>query len=408
MAKRNQIIGKKTKKWEPQVLPNATKSKKQIENIKNKFLKNNKHNLLLENWGKNVGLKRDRKRPIKPELWKNLESKKFWDEKPSAPILALKEFSRAKKYYESDRIKSVLSEMKELNPDIKLPTEMNSYNAIKLYLETKQKPAGGDNELAMLYRRFFSTQSSPEEFELRIKTQVDEKNLIKNIYNKSSYKNKISFENYEKNFYSIMREMMSKSKTRFSSDTVRTALLDNGVDNAIEQNGELSEDLVNKLLESIDEKQSDIIQLNAKLFGGMDKINKIKDQSITRIRLPKDSRIKEIINNPDSLWFDDLVEREDQNKILISDKFNNTERAEISTLFRTVGELKNAQNIMKRARQKMIDKKPYSVDFYEKASEIIKNNTNLSNDALAEKLAYRLDNSDFIEAILLDRKGDLL
>ena len=397
---------KKRKKWEGSTLPSGSSYRKRITDVlekRNKHGVNNlrqQHEKLLNVFGENVVASRSRKG--RPEIYDKLASKKYWDENPGARMYAIQQFKRDVKYFESDRIQRVIKEWKEINPNVSIPTEIGGdYELLKLYINTDYRnvtPAlKEDTERA--FRRWFSRKVSEEEFEQRIKNEKDEREFVNNLYKQSKYKGKMSFDDYEQTFYSVMREAMAKNKLQYSSDTIRTAIMDNGIDTAIEEGGlnQNSIDAINKLIEG---NFAEIQELNSKLFGGLEKSLSIPTETKTKISKISGER-RALMKNPDTDWFEEL--NQDEIDKLLLGNLSRRDQGKVSEMFTTVGELNTANSVIKNARRSNKSKRiPYNLDTYEMAKTVIERNKNLSSEyELGRRLFEEYENQEFIEAAML-------
>lgn len=397
---------RKQKKWEGSILPSGSSYRKRITGVLEKYNKQGANNLKLEHekllnkFGENVIASRSRRN--RPEIYDQLASKKYWDEHPEARIKAIQQFRNDVKYFESDRIKRIIKEWKEINPNVSIPTEIGGdYELLKLYLGTdprnQTKAFKEDTERA--FRRWFSRKVSEPEFEQRIKNEKDEREFVNNLYKQSKYKGKMSFDDYEQTFYSVMREAMAKNKLQYSSDTIRTAIMDNGIDTAIEE-GELNQNAIDSINNLIEENFAEIQELNSKLFGGMEKSISIPSETKTKISRISGER-RALMKNPDTDWFEEL-NPDEVDKLLLG-SLSRREQGKVSEMFTTVGELNKVNSVIKNARRSSKNKRiPYNLETYEMAKTIMERYKNISSEyELGRRLFEEYDNKDFIEAAML-------
>lgn len=406
MIMKKMNLNKKRKKWEGSILPSGSSYRKRITDVlekRNKQGGNNlklQHQKLLNTFGENV--RASRAREGRPEIYDQLASKKYWDEHPEARIKAIQQFRSDVKYFESDRIKRVIKEWKELNPNVSIPTEIGGdYELLKLYLNTdprnQTKAFKEDTERA--FRRWFSRKVSEPEFEQRIKNEKDEREFVNNLYKQSKFKGKMSFDDYEQTFYSVMREAMAKNKLQYSSDTIRTAIMDNGIDTAIEEGG-LNQNAIDAINELIEGNFAEIQELNSKLFGGLEKSLSIPSETKTKISKISGER-RALMKNPDTDWFEEL--NPDEIDKLLLGNLSRREQGKISEMFTTVGELNKVNSVIKNARRSSKSKRiPYNLETYEMAKTIMERYKNISSEyELGRRLFEEYDNQEFIEAATL-------
>lgn len=405
-------LNKKKKKWESSILPSGLNYRQRISNVLEKHdtknTKNTKnlktqHEKLLKRFGENV--QKSRARTDRPELYDRLASKKFWDENYGAAyMLSRAEFNKNRRYFESDRIQKIIKEWKELNPNISIPTEIGGdYEFIKIYLESKRPTKEFTEDAERSLRRWFSRKVSEPEFEQRIKNEKDEKEFVNNLYKQSNFKVKMSFDEYERTFYSVMREALSKNKLQYSSDTIRTALMDNGIDAAIEE-GELNQDSMDAINKVIEENFADIQTLNSKLFGGLEKELKIPSETKAKISKISGER-RALMKNPDTDWFEEL-NTDEVNKLILGN-LSRREQGRVSEMFTTVGELNTANSILKNARRSNKSERiPYNLETYEMTRDVIERNKNLSSEyELGRRLSDVYSMKDLAEALTLVDDG---
>ena len=387
-------------------MPSGSSYRKRITDVLEKRSKHGGNNLkqqhqkLLNTFGENV--RASRAREGRPEIYDQLASKKYWDEHPEARIKAIQQFRSDVKYFESDRIKRVIKEWKELNPNVSIPTEIGGdYELLKLYLNTdprnQTKAFKEDTERA--FRRWFSRKVSEPEFEQRIKNEKDEREFVNNLYKQSKFKGKMSFDDYEQTFYSVMREAMAKNKLQYSSDTIRTAIMDNGIDTAIEEGG-LNQNAIDAINELIEGNFAEIQELNSKLFGGLEKSLSIPSETKTKISKISGER-RALMKNPDTDWFEEL--NPDEIDKLLLGNLSRREQGKVSEMFTTVGELNKVNSVIKNARRSSKSKRiPYNLETYEMAKTIMERYKNISSEyELGRRLFEEYDNKEFIEAAML-------
>lgn len=406
MIMKKMNLNKKRKKWEGSILPSGSSYRKRITDVLEKRSKHDGNNLkqqhqkLLNTFGENV--RASRAREGRPEIYDQLASKKYWDEHPEARIKAIQQFRSDVKYFESDRIKRVIKEWKEINPNVSIPTEIGGdYELLKLYLNTdhrsQTKAFKEDTERA--FRRWFSRKVSEPEFEQRIKNEKDEREFVNNLYKQSKFKGKMSFDDYEQTFYSVMREAMVKNKLQYSSDTIRTAIMDNGIDTAIEEGG-LNQNAIDAINELIEGNFAEIQELNSKLFGGMEKSLSIPSETKTKISKISGER-RALMKNPDTDWFEEL--NPDEIDKLLLGNLSRREQGKVSEMFTTVGELNKVNSVIKNARRSSKNKRiPYNLETYKMANNIMERYKNISSEyELGRRLFEEYDNQEFIEAAML-------
>lgn len=406
MIMKKMNLNKKRKKWEGSILPSGSSYRKRITDVLEKRSKQGGNNLkqqhqkLLNTFGENV--RASRAREGRPEIYDQLASKKYWDEHPEARIKAIQQFRNDVKYFESDRIKRVIKEWKEINPNVSIPTEIGGdYELLKLYLNAdprnQTKAFKEDTERA--FRRWFSRKVSEPEFEQRIKNEKDEREFVNNLYKQSKYKGKMSFDDYEQTFYSVMREAMAKNKLQYSSDTIRTAIMDNGIDTAIEEGG-LNQNAIDAINELIEGNFAEIQELNSKLFGGLEKSLSIPSETKTKISKISGER-RALMKNPDTDWFEEL--NPDEIDKLLLGNLSRREQGKVSEMFTKVGELNKVNSVIKNARRSSKSKRiPYNLETYEMAKTIMERYKNISSEyELGRRLFEEYDNQEFIEAAML-------
>lgn len=430
MAKRWQKPWNKKSKQ----LPNASKRKEHIEGVISKYkagirtkveqktkpMFNQKYKDKLLEFGKET--KKSRTRSERPKLYDEMVDN--WDKTP-----ATRRFMHVynlSKYYESEEAKDKIARRKDTSGTYIAPTDSKYYiESIRPYLAIKgvnaspDKPdiikintdmadvfqqaimeynmspdkSGGikmtkDMEEQFQYasRNWLSNRTSIEEFEQSFKVFEQGEELISELYKGSKYHGtNVTEDDYKSTFYSIFRNMLQKSKSQYDSNTVRTYMLGNGIDEYVDGEG-ITPDKLDEIAKAmgpkIDLVRGDIDQLSDLLEGNAPtkshrKLVDIKDEYKV---------------GDDKTWFDDKDVMQYFKGYRLGD-MKVDELEYLSEILPTKGELIKTQKLLARAKRKMnADFKYETVDLYERAASVIEDKgKTLGIDALTNELVDEIN-----------------
>lgn len=350
---------------------------KQVINTYKQFENN------LETWGKTV--KDQRGREGRPKIYDELADPSNWSGNTTYRRIAPIEYIKLGRYYMSDEYKEKAAKIKEVHKEYTLPHENPSF--IKIGLEMAQdiryKEAGlkipedslRKAEIDRNMRRFFGGKVSKEEFENMYNSTLEEDLVIKGLYDNSKVDTKnVTYEEFRSTAYRLMREMIQKNKMYLESDEIRTQIFNNGIDDYIDEDGVLQEDINTKFAQKVIDNRVELRSKNSLLFGNQARAKKFKDNIENDNRDPLDNLTKNKYNDKTEYIYhlsdNNIMDKLFKNYPQINDGYK---RATIAELFKTVGELKEAQEIFDLVNKRAKAKLSYTVDDFKELKETMDN-----------------------------------
>ena len=315
-------------------------------------------------------------------------------------------------YYNSEKAQDMIRRRKKASGTYKSPLDSKYYtDYIKPYLELKEinksleekdkwiitDKIEEENQMAM--RNWLSNRVTIEEFEQSFKVFEQGEELISELYKGSKYNGtNVTLDDYKSTFYSIFRNMLQKSKSQYDSNTVRTYLLGNGIDEYVDEEG-LTPDKLDEIAKvmgpKIDLVRGDIDQLSDLLEG-----NEPPKKHRKLIDIKEDTEVGD-----DKTWFDDKDKMQYFKGSRLGD-MDDKDLEDLSEVIETKGELKSAQKLIARARIKMKENFGNdTVDIYIKAHDIIvEHGDTLGISKLTDKLVDEIEYMELSKNIGLQNK----
>ena len=404
--------------------PRIEQLKAKAQKTKPRFNPKNRDKLL--EFGKET--KKSRTRSERPKMYDEMVDN--WDKTPeSRRFLHVYNLS---KYYESEDAKDKIARRKDTSGTYMAPTDSKYYiKVIRPYLAIKgvnvspDKPdrikitddmaevfqqaiieynissdkSGGikiTKDMEELFqqasRNWLSNRISIEEFEQAFKVFEQGEELISDLYKGSKYNGtNVTEDDYKSMFYSIFRNMLQKSKSQYDSNTIRSYMLGNGIDEYVDGT-ELTPDKLDEIAKvmnpKIDLVRGDIAQLEDLLAGNTPtkKHGKLVD-------IKGDVKVGD-----DKTWFDDKDVMQYFKGYRLGD-MKVDELEYLSEILPTKGELIKVQKLLARAKRKMnANFKHETVDLYERAASVIEDKGNtLGIDALTNELVDEINAMELLK-----------
>jgi len=374
------------------------KTRKKISNYMgyNKPIKRDNKPLLME-FARET--RKARTRSERPEYYDEIVEN--WDTTP--PLTRFMITYKTAEYYNSERVKDMIRRRKEASGTYQSPVDSKYYkDYVEPYLAIKEYNAKVDKdkrieitkameeEFQIGARNWLSNRVSPEEFEQSFKVFEQGEELIKVLYENSKYVNtNVTLEDYKSAFYAVFRNALQKSKLQYDSNTIRTYLLSNGIDeynDGDDLTKGITPERLDEIAEAINPKIglviADINQLNALAAGNEPPVKRRKAIDIK----PKTKKA-----GGDERWFDDNPMQYFKGYKLGDMTGEDIEY--ISEILPTKNELLTVQKLLARARKKAnIDFKLDTVDLYERAADVLEDyGSKLGIEELTNELIDRID-----------------
>ena len=193
-------------------------------------------------------------------------------------------------------------------------------------------------------RIFFSRKISIPEFLQRWETVQKETQLILSLKKSGKFKGK-SNDEYISSAYEFLREAIEKNKDYYSSDTIYTAVMSSGIDEFVDKDLESNDDLMDKFRESLESNFGEIQQLRQSILGDERELK----NAPSFIRVDRE-RFKQLRDN-DTKWgeLDDSLSKEEFYNLTGISKINDIQKGELARQLPTIGDLKSAKELIKRA-----------------------------------------------------------
>ena len=374
MARRNQPWN--AKQW----LPNAQSKKDRISALRDKYIKVKpiekvNTNELLFSVGSS--LVKQRAREGRPDIYNTFSLRSKWIESPIIKVKAYSEFDKLKQFYESKEYTNIKEQWKKIDSSIELPDESKVYKDIvslrdllkskvdsdSIYEQSKKASISADIDEKM--RIFFSRKISIPEFLQRWETVQKETQLILSLKKSGKFKGK-SNDEYISSAYEFLREAIEKNKDSYSSDTIYTAVMSSGIDEFVDKDLESNDDLMDKFRESLESNFGEIQQLRQSILGDERELK----NAPSFIRVDRE-RFKQLRDN-DTKWgeLDDSLSKEEFYNLTGISKINDIQKGELARQLPTIGDLKSAKELIKRATKDIKGNK-YNFNNFSLASEVL-------------------------------------
>ncbi len=384
------------KPWEvKQWLPNAQSRRERISSLREKYIKVKpvekvNTNELLFSVGSSLA--KQRAREGRPAIYDTFALRSKWLESPLIAQKAAIEFEKLKQWYESKEYKSMKSEVLKFDSSIVLPDDTKIYKDIlkerELYISSlgeeivdQVDKAARESRIEEKMRIFFSNKVSIPEVTHRINTLTNQNKLLLSFKNNSKFRN-FSDEEYLSAAYAFLREAIEKNKDSYSSDTVYTAVMSDGIDEYIDENLKADDEAFIKFRESLDSNFGEIQQLRQSILGE----EKIAKEPPSFVRVDRE-RFKQLRNN-ELEWrkVKPYITDEELNRITgMNEEFDRDEIGALSQHLKTIGQLKYAKEVIKTATENIKGKK-YTLENYILAGKVIKDS---KGDVVGDSLKLR-------------------
>ena len=324
--------------------------------------------------------RKNRRRTARPEKYDDLVNNWY-----NIPELIREAYIRETiLYYTTDKAQDMIRRRKEASGSYKSPLDSVYYtkyiipyyrklahNVNAKYEHEKIEITKDDKKkFQMAARNWLSNKISPEEFEQSFKTFEQGEELIKLLYENSKYVNTdVTFENYRSAFYSVFRNMLQKCKSQYDSNTIRTYLLSNGIDeynDGDDLTKGITPERLDEIAEAINPKIGLVIadtnELNALMAGNEPPVKRRKAVTMKKPELK--------IEGGDDIWYEDGYM-----KYFKGFRRGDMTDEDIETLsgrLPTKKELLTAQKILTIARQKAkIDVEADTIDLYSRIADVM-------------------------------------
>ena len=385
-----------SKQWETkQWFPNAKSRVDRLSNFRDKYIKVKplekvNTNELLFSVGSS--LVKQRAREGRPEIYDVFALRSKWQESPLIAQKATIEFERLKQWYESKEYKDMKSKVLEYDSSIVFPDDSKIYKEIlhekELYLSSLKDgivnqvdKAIRESRIEEKMRIFFSGKVSIPEVTNRINTLTQQNKLILSFKNSGKYRN-YSDEEYLSAAYAFLREAIEKNKDYYSSDTIYTAIMSDGINEYIDENLKSSDEAFIRFRESLDSNFGEIQQLRQSILGD----EKIIKESPSFIRVDRE-RFKQLRNN-ELEWkkVKPYITDDELNRITgMHEDFDRSDIDALSENLETIGKLRYAKEVIKIATENVKGKK-YNLENYILAGKVIKDS---KGDTIGDALKLR-------------------
>ena len=375
-------MARRNKPWEvKQWLPNAQSRRERVSNLRDKYIKAKpmekvNTNELLFSVGSS--LVKQRAREGRPEIYDTFALRSKWIESPIIKVKANAEFSRLKQFYESEEYQSIKEQWKKIDSSIELPDESKIFREIvslKGILQSKvssdslyeqSKKASIESDIDEKMRIFFARKVSIPEVLQRWETVKKETDLILSLKKSGKFRGK-SDEEYISSAYEFLREAIEKNKDAYSSDTIYTAVMSSGIDEYVDTSLETNEDLMNRFRDSLESNFGEIQQLRQSILGDEKELK----TAPSFIRVDRE-RFKQL-RDKETKWgeLDDSLSKDEFYNITGISKINDIQKGELARQLPTIGDLKYAKELIKRATKDIKGNK-YTFKNFSLASEVIR------------------------------------
>lgn len=374
-------MARRNKPWEvKQWLPNAQSRRERVSNLRDKYIKAKpiekvNTNELLFSVGSS--LVKQRAREGRPEIYNTFALRSKWIESPTIRIKANAEFNRLQQFYESKEYQSIKEQWKRIDSSIELPDESKIYRDIvslrdllqskvdsdSIYEQSKKAQIVSDIEEKM--RIFFSRKISIPEILQRWETVKKETDLILSLKKSGKFKSK-SDDEYLSSAYEFLREAIEKNKDAYSSDTIYTAVMSTGIDEYVDKSLETNEDLMNKFRDSLESNFGEIQQLRQSILGDEKELK----SAPSFIRVDRERFRK--LRDEQTIWgeLDESLSKDEFYNISGISKINDIQKGRLAEKLPTIGDLKYAKELIKKATKDMKGSK-YTFQNFSLASEVI-------------------------------------